>query len=167
MDHGTLTDANGRETDFRNVILIMTTNAGARELLHGSIGFKREVGVGSGESQAVKDMFSPEFRNRLDAIISFNPLSEDIILLVVDKFVAELARRLAKQRVVLAISESARRYLAQKGYDPAYGARPLNRLIQDKLKKPLADELLFGKLTGGGEVNVDLVDDELSFKFLT
>jgi len=167
MDHGTLTDANGRETDFRNVIMIMTTNAGARELLHGSIGFKREVGVGSGESQAVKDMFSPEFRNRLDAIISFNPLSEDIILLVVDKFVAELARRLVKQRVVLAISESARRYLAQKGYDPAYGARPLNRLIQDKLKKPLADELLFGKLTGGGEVNVDLVDDELSFKFLT
>ena len=167
MDHGTLTDANGRETDFRNVIMIMTTNAGARELLHGSIGFKREVGVGSGESQAVKDTFSPEFRNRLDAIISFNPLSEDIILLVVDKFVAELARRLVKQRVVLAISESARRYLAQKGYDPAYGARPLNRLIQDKLKKPLADELLFGKLTGGGEVNVDLVDDELSFKFLT
>jgi ATP-dependent Clp protease ATP-binding subunit ClpA len=167
MDHGTLTDANGRETDFRNVIIIMTTNAGARELLHGSIGFKREVGVGSGESQAVKDTFSPEFRNRLDAIISFNPLSEDIILLVVDKFVAELARRLAKQRVVLAISESARRYLAQKGYDPAYGARPLNRLIQDKLKKPLADELLFGKLTGGGEVNVDLVADELSFKFLT
>ena len=167
MDHGTLTDANGRETDFRNVIIIMTTNAGARELLHGSIGFKREVGVGSGESQAVKDMFSPEFRNRLDAIISFNPLSEDIILLVVDKFVAELSRRLAKQRVVLAISESARRYLAQKGYDPAYGARPLNRLIQDKLKKPLADELLFGKLTGGGEVNVDLDGDELSFKFLT
>ena len=145
----------------------MTTNAGARELLHGSIGFKREVGVGSGESQAVKDTFSPEFRNRLDAIISFNPLSEDIILLVVDKFIAELARRLGKQRVVLAISDSARRYLAKKGYDPAYGARPLNRLIQDKLKKPLADELLFGKLTGGGEVNVDLVEDELSFKFLT
>jgi len=165
MDHGTLTDANGRETDFRNVIIIMTTNAGARELLHGAIGFQREIGVGAGESQAVKDTFSPEFRNRLDAIISFKPLSEDIILKVVDKFIADLGRRLAKQRVVLAVSDEARRYFARTGYDPAYGARPLNRVIQDKLKKRLADELLFGKLSGGGEVTVDLDGDELVFKY--
>lgn len=165
MDHGTLTDANGRETDFRNVIIIMTTNAGARELLHGAIGFKREVGVGAGESQAVKDTFSPEFRNRLDAIISFKPLAEDIILKVVDKFIADLGRRLGKQRVVLAVSDEARRYFARTGYDPAYGARPLGRVIQDKLKKRLADELLFGKLSGGGEVTVDLDGDELVFKY--
>jgi len=167
MDHGTLTDANGRQTDFRNVIVIMTTNAGARELLHGSIGFQRELGVGAGESQAVKDMFSPEFRNRLDAIISFKPLSEQIIVQVVDKFIGELGARLTKQRVVLSVTDAARLYLARKGYDPAYGARPLNRLIQDKLKKPLADELLFGRLASGGEVTIDIADggDELKFEF--
>jgi ATP-dependent Clp protease ATP-binding subunit ClpA len=143
----------------------MTTNAGARELLHGAIGFQREIGVGAGESQAVKDTFSPEFRNRLDAIISFKPLSEDIILKVVDKFIADLGRRLAKQRVALAVSDEARRYFARTGYDPAYGARPLNRVIQDKLKKRLADELLFGKLSGGGEVTVDLDGDELVFNY--
>jgi len=165
MDHGTLTDANGRQTDFRNAIVVMTTNAGARELLQGSIGFQREAGVGAGDSQAVKEMFSPEFRNRLDAIISFKPLTEQIIVQVVDKFVAELGARLAKQRVVLSVTDAARLYLARKGYDPAYGARPLSRLIQDKLKKPLADELLFGRLSGGGEVSIDLDGEELKFEY--
>jgi len=165
MDHGTLTDANGRQTDFRNVIVVMTTNAGARELLQGSIGFQRETGVGAGESQAVKEMFSPEFRNRLDAIISFKPLTEQIIVQVVDKFIAELGARLTKQRVVLSVTDAARLYLARKGYDPAYGARPLGRLIQDKLKKPLADELLFGRLAGGGEVTIDMSGDELIFEY--
>jgi len=165
MDHGTLTDANGRQTDFRNVIIILTTNAGARELSQGNIGFNREIGKGAGESQAVKDMFTPEFRNRLDAIISFAPLTETVIVQVVDKFVGDLRARLAKQKVAFELTEAARLYLARKGYDPAYGARPLGRLIQDKLKKPLADELLFGRLTGGGSVTVDLADGELTFVF--
>lgn len=163
MDRGTLTDANGRETDFRNVIIIMTTNAGARDLLQGSIGFNREVGVAAGDSQAVKDSFSPEFRNRLDAVISFAPLSTDVISLVVDKFMADLTQKLAKQKVVIELAPGARTWLATKGYDPVYGARPLYRLIQDKVKKPLADELLFGQLTGGGKVTVDVEGDQLTF----
>ncbi len=163
MDHGTLTDANGRVTDFRNVVIIMTTNAGARELLSGSIGFGRAPGVNAAESQAVKDMFSPEFRNRLDAVISFAPLTEDVIVLVVDKFLGELRTRLVKQKVALEITDEARRYLARKGYDPSYGARPLARLIQDRIKKPLADELLFGKLSGGGTVRISLAGEELKF----
>lgn len=165
MDRGTLTDANGRETDFRNVIIIMTTNAGARELMQGSIGFSREVGVAAGESQAIKDTFSPEFRNRLDAVISFDPLSMDIITLVVDKFVADLSQKLAKQKVVIELSSAARLWLATKGYDPVYGARPLYRLIQDKVKKPLADELLFGQLVNGGKVTVDVDSERLTFIF--
>jgi ATP-dependent Clp protease ATP-binding subunit ClpA len=164
MDHGTLTDSNGRQTDFRNVVIIMTTNAGARELSHGSIGFNRQPGVGAGESQAIKDMFSPEFRNRLDAIISFSPLSEPIILSIVDKLIADVRTKLAKQKVLIEVDTAAKQWLAAKGYDPAYGARPLARLIQDKLKKPLADELLFGKLAGGGKVDVTVKDDALDFK---
>jgi ATP-dependent Clp protease ATP-binding subunit ClpA len=167
MDHGTLTDANGRQTDFRSVVIVMTTNAGARELSHGSIGFKREVGVGAGESQAVKDMFSPEFRNRLDGIISFAPLTEAIIVSIVDKFIGELRAKLTKQKVTLTLTDEARRYLARKGYDPAFGARPLNRLIQDRIKKALADELLFGRLAGGGKVTVGVAGDELTFQFET
>jgi ATP-dependent Clp protease ATP-binding subunit ClpA len=165
MDRGTLTDANGRETDFRNVVIIMTTNAGARELMQGSIGFSREVGVAAGESQAIKDSFSPEFRNRLDAVISFDPLNMDIITLVVDKFVADLSQKLAKQKVVIELSPAARVWLATKGYDPVYGARPLYRLIQDKVKKPLADELLFGQLVNGGKVTIDVDSDNLTFVF--
>lgn len=170
MDHGTLTDANGRQTDFRNVVIIMTTNAGARELQAGGIGFIRQPGVGAGESQAVKEMFSPEFRNRLDAIISFQPLGEPIILSIVDKFLGEVSRMLAKRKVLLEVQAGARRFLARKGYDPAYGARPLGRTIQEYVKKPLADELLFGKLAEGGLVLV-IVDNEgteqerLAFKF--
>lgn len=165
MDHGTLTDANGRKSDFRNVVIIMTTNAGARELTLGSIGFNRQVGVGAGDSQAVKDLFSPEFRNRLDAIISFAPLGESVILSIVDKFLADVRTKLAKQRVHLEVTEAARKFLAQKGFDPTYGARPLARQIQEKVKKPLADELLFGALAHGGQVIVDHQDGaaELSF----
>jgi ATP-dependent Clp protease ATP-binding subunit ClpA len=159
MDHGTLTDANGRQTDFRNVIIIMTTNAGARELQAGGIGFIRQPGVGAGESQAVKEMFSPEFRNRLDAVISFQPLSEEIILSIVEKFLGEVSRMLAKRKVLLEVDTAAKRYLARKGYDPAFGARPLGRTIQEKVKKPLADELLFGKLSEGGRVLVTLENE--------
>jgi len=165
MDRGTLTDANGRETDFRNVIIIMTTNAGARELMQGSIGFGREVGIAAGESQAIKDTFSPEFRNRLDAVISFDPLSLEIIALVVDKFVTDLSQKLAKQKVVIELTPSARLWLANNGYDPVYGARPLYRLIQDKVKKPLADELLFGQLATGGKVCIDVNGDRLTFVY--
>jgi ATP-dependent Clp protease ATP-binding subunit ClpA len=165
MDRGTLTDANGRETDFRNVIIVMTTNAGARELMQGSIGFGREVGLAAGDSQAIKDTFSPEFRNRLDAVISFAPLSAEIIGLVVDKFVVDLTQKLSKQKVSIDLAPAARTWLATKGYDPVYGARPLYRLIQDKVKKPLADELLFGQLAGGGKVVVDVKDDQLTFVF--
>jgi ATP-dependent Clp protease ATP-binding subunit ClpA len=165
MDHGTLTDSNGRKTDFRNVIIIMTTNAGARELTTGSIGFNRQVGTGAADSQAVKDLFSPEFRNRLDAIISFLPLGEEIILSIVDKFLGDVRSKLAKQKVHLEVTLAARKFLARKGFDPAFGARPLARQIQDKVKKPLADELLFGKLAGGGQVIVDHKDDASSLSF--
>jgi len=165
FDHGTLTDANGRETDFRNAIIIMTTNAGARELTHGSIGFSREIGVDAGKSQAVKDMFSPEFRNRLDGIISFAPLKDDVIKSVVLKFVSEVTAKLKAKDVSMDLSDAAIEYLSKKGFDPAYGARPLRRIIQDQIKRPLADELLFGKLADGGHVTVDLVDGELKFIF--
>ena len=165
MDHGTLTDTYGRETDFRNIIIIMTTNAGARELTHGSIGFERSPGVSAAHSQAMKDIFSPEFRNRIDGIISFAPLSMETILQVVDKFLAEIATKLKAKDVMLTVSDDARGWLAKKGYDPAYGARPLKRLIQDKLKTPMADHLLFGKLAKGGKLNVDLKNEELSFEF--
>ena len=156
MDHGALTDANGRKADFRNVVIIMTTNAGARELASGGIGFGRHAGVGAGESQAVKDIFSPEFRNRLDGIISFAPLAEEVVLSIVDKFLGDVRQKLAKQKVHLEITDAARRFLARTGYVPAYGARPLARIIQEQLKKPLADELLFGKLAQGGQALVDL-----------
>ena len=165
MDHGTLTDANGRPTDFRNVVIIMTTNAGARELTTGTIGFTRQVGVGAGDSQAVKEMFSPEFRNRLDAVISFKPLGEEVVLAIVDKFIADLVAKLAKQKVALEVTLAARQWLARTGYDPAFGARPLARLVQETLKKPLADELLFGQLSGGGTVQADLAEQRVVFRF--
>jgi ATP-dependent Clp protease ATP-binding subunit ClpA len=156
MDHGTLTDSNGRQTDFRSVIMIMTTNAGARELTHGSIGFKREIGVNAGESQVLKDTFSPEFRNRLDGVISFAPLGLDVMLKVVGKNLKELQGKLNKQNVTMVVSERASQWLAEKGYDPAYGARPLARVIQDQIKRPVADEMLFGKLAGGGTIFIDV-----------
>ncbi|MCX6119941.1 MAG: ATP-dependent Clp protease ATP-binding subunit ClpA [Proteobacteria bacterium] len=162
FDHGTLTDNNGRKADFRNTIIIMTTNAGARDLLQANIGFGRpSTSAQEGEIQALKDLFSPEFRNRLDATITFKPLAREIVLLVVDKFIDELSMKLALKKVDLQVSDRLRNWLAEKGYHPSYGARPLARTVQDHLKKPLADELLFGKLSkNGGKVKADLDDND-------
>lgn len=167
FDHGTLTDNNGRKTDFRNTVIIMTTNAGARDLLQSNIGFARPAhSAHEGEIQAIKDIFSPEFRNRLDGVITFKPLPKEIVLQVVDKFVDELNMRLAIKKVDLEVSDALRAWLAEKGYHPSYGARPLARTIQDHLKKPLADELLFGKLSkGGGKVFADIKDGKPTFTF--
>jgi ATP-dependent Clp protease ATP-binding subunit ClpA len=162
FDHGTLTDNNGRKTDFRNTIIIMTTNAGARDLLQGNIGFGRPA-LASDESElkAVKDMFSPEFRNRLDGVITFRPLQKDVILMVVDKFLAEVAQRMAVKKIQFTVSNNLRAWLAEKGYDISYGARPLARVIQEQIKKPLANELLFGKLAkSGGIIDADLGKDD-------
>ena len=157
MDHGTLTDNNGRKADFRNVVLIMTTNAGAADLQRRSIGFSdtREPGD---EMAEIKRLFSPEFRNRLDAVISFKPLDQDIILRVVDKFLIQLEETLHEKRVEVVFTDAFRAYLAREGFDPLMGARPMQRLIQDTVRKALADELLFGSLQHGGRVTVDLDD---------
>ena len=157
MDHGSLTDNNGRKSDFRNVILVMTTNAGAETMNKATIGFtsKREVGD---EMADIKRLFTPEFRNRLDAIVSFRPLDEDIILRVVDKFLLQLESQLAEKKVDVTFSDALRRQLAKEGFDPLMGARPMQRLIQDKIRRALADELLFGRLVDGGRLSVD-VDD--------
>ena len=146
MDAGKLTDNNGKSADFRNVILIMTTNAGAESLSRPSLGFttKRERGD---EMQAINKLFTPEFRNRLDAIIPFAPLSEPVIAKVVDKFLLQLEHQLLDKKVEAEFTPALRKYLAEKGFDPQMGARPMHRLIQEKIRKPLADELLFGKLT--------------------
>jgi ATP-dependent Clp protease ATP-binding subunit ClpA len=159
MDHGTLTDNNGRKADFRNVIIVMTTNAGAESLQKRSIGFtdKKEAGD---EMADIKRMFTPEFRNRLDAIISFKPLDEEVILRVVDKFLMQLEEQLHEKKVEAVFSESLRKFLARKGFDPLMGARPMSRLIQDMIRKALADELLFGRLVSGGRVTVDMDDKE-------
>ncbi len=162
MDHGKLTDHNGKSVDFRNVILIMTTNAGASELAKAPIGFERTARAGE-DTEAINRMFTPEFRNRLDATITFKGLTPEIISRVVDKFVMQLESQLGDRQVTIELSEAARKFLAEKGYDPQFGARPLARVIQENIKKPLADELLFGKLTQGGTVRVDLKDGKLSF----
>ena len=155
MDHGALTDNNGRKADLRNVILIMTTNAGAESLSKRSIGFAQSETRGD-EMAEIKRLFSPEFRNRLDAIVSFAPLSRDIILRVVDKFLLQLEQQLHEKRVEATFTDTLREHLAAEGFDPLMGARPMQRLIQDTIRKALADELLFGKLTQGGSVVVDL-----------
>ena len=160
MDHGMLTDNNGRKTDFRNVILVMTTNAGAEQMARSSIGFTEQNHRGDG-SEAIKKMFTPEFRNRLDAIINFSDLDRSTIVHVVDKFIIELEMQLADKHVVISVDENARSWLAKHGYDPAMGARPMARVIQENIKKPLADEILFGKLAKGGEVHVTEKDGEL------
>ncbi len=162
MDHGSLTDHNGKTVDFRNVILIMTTNAGAADMAKPAIGFEREVRVGEDED-AVKRMFTPEFRNRLDAVIAFAGLTPEIVAQVVEKFVMQLEAQLADRNVTIELSSSAKEWLAEKGYDRLYGARPLARVIQEHIKKPLAEELLFGKLAKGGSVKVTLKDGELAF----
>jgi ATP-dependent Clp protease ATP-binding subunit ClpA len=164
MDHGTLTDNNGRKADFRNVIIIMTTNAGAEEMARASIGFTlNDHTADSGE--AIKKMFSPEFRNRLDATVQFKALPPEIILSVVDKFIVELQAQLDAKGVSLEVSAEAKAWLAEHGYDRAMGARPMARIIREKLRKPMADELLFGRLANGGEVKVRLNDDALEFVY--
>src|SRR5437764_6851616 len=165
MDHGTLTDNNGRKADFRNVIVIMTTNAGAETMNKSTIGFTTAREAGD-EMQDIKRLFTPEFRNRLDAIVNFRALDEQIILRVVDKFLLQLEQQLSEKRVEIAFTESLRKFLAKKGFDPQMGARPMSRLIQDMIRKALADELLFGRLVNGGRVTVDLNDkDEVFLEF--
>ena len=165
MDHGTLTDNNGRKADFRNVIIVMTTNAGAESLQKRSMGFTESKQAGD-EMADIKRMFTPEFRNRLDSIISFKALDEDIILRVVDKFLMQLEEQLHEKKVEAVFTEDLRKFLAKKGFDPLMGARPMSRLIQDMIRKGLADELLFGKLVSGGRVTVDIDDkDEIKLAF--
>ena len=164
MDHGKLTDHNGKTVDFRNVILIMTTNAGASQMAKPAIGFAREGRTGE-DTEAIERMFSPEFRNRLDATITFANLSPEIVAKVVDKFVMQLEAQLADRQVTIELSDAARAWLARTGYDPLYGARPLARVIQEHIKKPLAEELLFGKLEKGGIVRVEVSEDKLRFTY--
>ncbi len=162
MDHGVLTDAVGKKVDFRNIILIMTTNAGAADAQRHSIGFGRGRAQDE-ESEAIKRVFSPEFRNRLDAVVAFKGLTQDVIRLVVQKFIMQLEAQLADRHVTIETSEAASDWLAKNGFDELYGARPLARVIQEHIKKPLADEILFGKLVRGGHVRVELVDGKLAF----
>ncbi len=159
MDHGTLTDNNGRKADFRNVTIIMTTNAGAETLAKGLIGFTAEKQVGD-EMAEIKRMFTPEFRNRLDATISFSSLSHDVILQVVDKFLLELEGQLHEKKVEISFTPAIKQFLARKGFDPQMGARPMARLIQDTIRKALADELLFGRLVNGGHVTIGMGEDD-------
>jgi ATP-dependent Clp protease ATP-binding subunit ClpA len=163
MDHGKLTDHNGRTTDFRNVVLIMTSNAGASEMSKAAIGFGRERREGE-DTQAIERTFTPEFRNRLDAVVSFAPLDRDVIAQVVEKFVLQLEAQLMDRNVTIEITKAAADWLGEKGYDSKMGARPLGRVIQEHIKKPLAEELLFGKLTKGGVVKVGVKASELDLK---
>jgi ATP-dependent Clp protease ATP-binding subunit ClpA len=166
MDHATLTDNNGKKADFRNVIMMMTSNAGSREMSSATIGFgdpsKDSTGKGK---QAVERYFSPEFRNRLDAIIGFNSLDPFIMEQIVDKFMSEFSVQLAAKRVELIYSDDARSWMAEKGFDPNYGARPLARVLQTEIKDVLADEILFGRLAKGGKVAIGLADDKLTFEY--
>lgn len=166
MDHGTLTDNNGRKVDFRNVVLVMTTNAGVQATVKKSIGFRQQDHSHDAMSE-INRTFTPEFRNRLDSIVWFNHLNQDVILQVVDKFIIELQAQLDTKGVSLEVSDKARAWLAEEGYDKSMGARPMARLIQDKLKRELATELLFGKLSKGGEVKVGLRNDKLTFKYIS
>ena len=159
MDHGTLTDNNGRKADFRNVIIIMTTNAGAETMTKATIGFTTQRQKGD-EMGDIKRLFTPEFRNRLDAIVNFGALNEEIIMRVVDKFLLQLEQQLAEKKVEVAFTDALRKHLAKKGFDPLMGARPMQRLIQDTIRRALADELLFGRLVDGGRLTVDLDDKE-------
>ena len=162
MDHGTLTDTNGRQADFRHVILVMTSNAGAHEISRNSIGFSMQDNANDG-LDVIKRQFSPEFRNRLDAIINFSSLDVDTIGLVVDKFIIELEEQLLNKGVTFKVEKAAREWLMEHGYDKSMGARPMARLIQENIKKPLADELLFGKLANGGHVTLNMKDGKLHF----
>jgi ATP-dependent Clp protease ATP-binding subunit ClpA len=161
MDHGKLTDHNGKSVDFRHAVLIMTTNAGAADLARPAIGFEREARIDE-DKDAINRFFAPEFRGRLDAIIGFKPLSHQTMGKVVDKFILQLENQLADRRVTLKLSDEARTWLAEKGYDPTFGARPLAKLIQEKVKLPLSEELLFGKLQKGGAALIDVRDGQIS-----
>ena len=162
MDYGTLTDNNGRKADFRNVIIVMTTNAGAENVARSSVGFM-EQDHSADDMEVIKRMFTPEFRNRLDSVIRFSALDADTILHVVDKFILQLEDQLADKHVTLELDPSARQWLAVHGHDPAMGARPMNRLIRERINQALAEELLFGKLSGGGQVRIYCEDDVLKF----
>ena len=164
MDYGKLTDHNGKQVDFRSVIIIMTTTAGAAEASQTMIGFGEGSRVHESEA-AIKRMFTPEFRNRLDAIVAFNPLAKETMIHIVEKFLRDLSAQLAERKVKLELTETAKALLAEKGYDPLYGARPLARVIQDELKKPLSDALLFGALKNGGTAQVDAKDNDLSLSY--
>ena len=164
MDHGTLTDQNGRKVDFRNTIIILTTNAGAADLAKPALGFNRSERIGE-DTDAIEKLFNPEFRNRLDSIISFNALPDSVIEKVVEKFILELESQLDNKNVYINISSQAAQWLGKKGYDQNMGARPLARLIQEKVKKPIAEEILYGVLEKGGTVNVTLKKDELDFSY--
>ena len=165
MDHGTLTDNNGRKADFRNVVLIMTTNAGAQEMGRPSIGFTEQDNTTDG-MEVIRRMFTPEFRNRLDAIVQFSALNIEIVKTVVDKFLTELQAQLDEKRVTLEVDDEARAWLAKEGYDEKMGARPMQRFIQEKIKRPLAEDLLFGDLASGGTVRVSIDNDELDIQVL-
>ncbi|HCU25231.1 MAG TPA: ATP-dependent Clp protease ATP-binding subunit ClpA, partial [Deltaproteobacteria bacterium] len=165
MDYGTLTDNNGKKADFRNVILIMTSNAGARNLAKASIGIENRAASQGNDMKAIKELFSPEFLNRLDAIVSFSGLDTKTVLHVVEKFLAELEMQLLEKKVDLEINTEAKEWLAQHGYDEKYGARPLQRVIQEKIKRVLADEILFGRLEKGGSVSIGVENEDLSFHY--
>ena len=159
MDHGTLTDNNGRKADFRNIVIVMTTNAGAESLAKNTMGFTQSVKAGD-EMEAIKKMFTPEFRNRLDAVISFRALDHEVILRVVEKFLMQLDEQLTEKKVEANFTQALKEHLAKKGFDPQMGARPMERLIQDTIRRALADELLFGKLVHGGKVTIDIDEGE-------
>ena len=176
MDHATLTDNNGRKADFRQVVVIMTSNAGSRELSNASIGFSeagasaravdsRQKAAQQRSKQAIEKVFSPEFRNRLDAIVSFDPLTPAVMETIVEKFVLQLEAQLAERRIAIALEPAARAWLAEKGYDPVFGARPLARVIQTEVRDPLTDEILFGRLEHGGTVTINLTDGRLEFGY--
>jgi ATP-dependent Clp protease ATP-binding subunit ClpA len=165
MDYATLTDNNGRKTDFRQVIVILTTNMGARENQNRAIGFEQKTTFGDRSSKAIERAFSPEFRNRLTAIVQFGALDMSIVEQVVEKMVQELETRLKKQNISLVLEPAARRWLAERGYDEAYGARPIRRLIEQEISHKLSDEILFGKLSEGGQVVIGAADDGLTFTY--
>jgi ATP-dependent Clp protease ATP-binding subunit ClpA len=166
MDYATLTDNNGKKADFRNVVFIMTSNAGTNEMSKSTIGFgDRSRDSRSKGKDAIKKLFSAEFRNRLDSTITFNPLTPEIMMMVVDKFINELQQQLNQKKVVITLSDSAKNWLAEHGYDPQFGARPLGRLIQTEIKDLLSEEVLFGNLYKGGNVIIGLDKDKLTFEY--
>ena len=164
MDYGKLTDHNGKSVDFRNVILIMTTNAGAIDISKKGIGFNSSRS-NTDSDEAINKLFSPEFRNRIDSTIHFNHLTKDIVLSIVDKFIIEIEAQLDEKRVTLSIDSQTKEYLADEGYDEVYGARELARVIQEQIKKPMAEELIFGSISKGGHVDVTFNEGKINFKY--